>query len=106
MKNIWIPLYEVLADSGADVSILPRFVGRLIVEDITNGKQIEIRGIVPYSKLICYIHELRFKIDDKEFKLPVAIADSDNVPIILGRVNGLDLFRCTFDNGNKTVIQW
>lgn len=106
LKNIWIPLYKVVADTGADISILPRFAGRLIVEDITNGKQIEIRGIVPYSKLICYIHELRFKIDDKEFELPVAIADSDDVPIILGRVNGLDLFRCNFDNGKKTVIQW
>lgn len=105
-RNMWIPLYEVLADSGADVSILPRFVGNLIVGDITSGRQIEIRGVVPYSKLICYVHELKFRIDDKmEMKLPVAVADSDDVPMVLGRVKGLDLFRCIFDNGKKTIIR-
>ncbi len=66
----------------------------------------KIRGVVPYSKLICYARGLKFRIDDKtEMKLPVAIADSDDVPPVPGRVKGLDLFRCIFDNGKKTILR-
>ena len=106
VKKIWIPLHKVLADTGADLSILPRFAGKLVVDDITSGKQIEIRGVVPYSKLICYIHRLKFKIDDKEFDAPVAIADSDDVPIIFGRAKGLDIFIANFSKGKKLVLSW
>jgi len=103
-KKIWIPIYDVLLDSGADVSILPRFLGDMIVNDITKGKQIELRGICPYSKLIAYIHNLRIIIVGKELSLPVAIADSDDVPVIFGRVKGMDMFNITLNNGKETVF--
>ena len=48
---------------------------------------------------------MKLKIDDFEFEAPVAIADSDDVPMILGRINGLDLFKCIFDLGKKTILQ-
>ena len=104
-KNLWITVKNVLADTAADVSILPRYLGELIVGNTAAGKYVEIRGIVPFSKLVCYIHNLRFKIDDKEFELPVAISDSDDTPPILGRKDGLDLFFSTFD-GKRTNLSW
>lgn len=106
VRNVWIPLYKVLADTGADISIMPRFAGKLIVDDITNGKQMEVRGVVPYSKLICYIHEMKLKINEKEFSAPVAIADSDDVPLIFGRVKGLDMFDANFSKGQKIRFSW
>lgn len=48
---------------------------------------------------------MKLKIDDFEFEAPVAIADSDDVPMILGRIKGLDLFKCIFDLGKKTILQ-
>ena len=36
LSNDWISIDEVLADTGADVTILPRFIGEMLVEDITN----------------------------------------------------------------------
>jgi hypothetical protein len=106
-RNKWIPLYKVLVDTGADISVLPRNVGELLVDDITSGTRVEIRGVVPYSLLICYVHELMLKInDEKEFRLPVALADSDDVPIILGRVDGIDLFDARFLNGNEIRLGW
>lgn len=102
----WIRIENMLADTGADISILPRDVGDLLMKDITMGTPHEVRGIVPYAKLIVYIHQLRFRINGKEFKLPAAISDSNDVPPILGRVKGLDIFKCIFDNGKKTIIKW
>ena len=103
-EKAWLPLYKVLADTGADISILPRYIGKLVVADILEGRRINIRGVVPHSKIVCYIHALKLRVGSKEFTLPVAIAESDNVPIVLGRVKGLDIFKCIFD-GKKIVLE-
>lgn len=98
----WIHLRDVLADTGADISILPRDIGEILVEDITKGKTIELRGIVPYAKLIVFVHRLYFRIHDKEFIAPTAIADSNDVVPLLGRTKGLDVFEILFSKG-KTL---
>ena len=104
-KNRWIWIDEVLADTGADFCVLPRYLGNFFIEDITTGKYIEIKGVVPSARLIAYIHELKIKAD-REFNVPIAIADSDDVPSIFGRVNGLDLFDANFLKGEKIKLQW
>lgn len=104
-KNRWITLDEVLADTGADFCVLPRFIGDLLVEDITKGRYIEIKGVVPGVRLIAYIHNLKIRINDKEFEAPVALADSDDVPMIFGRVKSLDLFDANFLKGEKLRLK-
>jgi len=79
----WEVIDEVLVDTGADFSVLPRFLGNILVSDITKGKYAEIKGVVPGVKLITYLHKLKIKIVDNEFIGHVAIADSDDVPPIL-----------------------
>jgi hypothetical protein len=106
IEKDWIKIKGVLADTGADVSIIPRSTGELILYDITKGKAQEIRGIVPFARLIVYIHDLKFRINEKKFELPVAIADSFDVPPILGRVKGLDLFDANFKKGRKVEIEY
>jgi len=39
-KNKWIWIDEVLADTGADFCVLPRYLGNFFVDDITTGKQV------------------------------------------------------------------
>jgi hypothetical protein len=43
-------------------------------------------------------------ISGKEFTALIAIADSDDVPCILGRVNALDLFDANFVKGMKVKL--
>jgi len=105
VERDWIKIKEVLADTGADISIIPRSTGELILQDTTKGKVQEIKGIVPFARLIVYIHSMKFKINNKEFELPVAVADSFDVPPILGRVKGLDLFNVDFRKGQKINIE-
>ncbi|NMG83564.1 MAG: hypothetical protein GIS02_05085 [Methanosarcinales archaeon] len=105
-KNRWIWVDEVLADTGADFCMLPRYLGNFFVEDITTGKYVEIKGVVPGARLIAYIHDLQIKLADREFDVPTAIADSDDVPSIFGRVNGLDLFDANFLKGEKIKLHW
>lgn len=105
IKNLWIPVYDTLADTGADVSTMPRYIGEMVVGDITTGKRVEIKGIVPNSRLIAYIHELEIEIVGRKTKLPVAISDSSETNTILGRVKGLNLFDVEFQKGKAIVFK-
>jgi hypothetical protein len=101
-RRIWVD--EILADTGADFCMLPRYLGNFFVEDITSGKYVEIKGVVPGARLIAYIHNLKIKIADRELETHVAIADSDDA--LLGRAKGLDLFDANFLNGEKIKLRW
>ena len=100
----WILLKRVLADTGADICLLPRFMGNLLVEDVTTGIYKRLRGVVPNTFLNGFIHNLKIRITDKEFTTFVFIADSEDVTPILGRAKALDLFKACF-NGNFTSIE-
>ena len=50
--------------------------------------------------------EKEFRLNGKEFELPVAISDSNDVPPILGRTKGLDLFDANFSKGEKVKFRW
>jgi hypothetical protein len=104
IKKKWILLSEVLADTGADISILPKSLGEAIVGNIATGRYIEIRGITPLAFLGVFIHTLRCQIGNYKFKAIVAVADSDDVPPLLGRVKGLDLFEVTFNQGKEISL--
>ena len=69
------------------------------MEDITQGRYIKIKGVVPRVKLIAYLHQLKAKIGDYEFVSQIAIADSDDVPAIFGRVEALELLNANFVKG-------
>lgn len=100
----WIVFRKVLADTGADICLLPRFMGNLLIDDVTIGDYKRIRGIVPNTFLNGFIHNLKIRLTDKEFIAPVFIADSEDVTPIFGRVKALDQFKVCFD-GNITNIE-
>lgn len=102
--NGWISFKRVLADTGADICLLPRFMGNLLVKDMTAGTYKRIRGVVPNTFLNGFIHNLKIRVTDKIFTAPVFIADSEDVTPIFGRHNALDLFKASFD-GSYTNIE-
>ena len=104
-KNTWIPIYDTLLDTGADISIIPKYIGNIILEDITKGKEVNIKGIVPDLRLIAYIHTVKIEVAKKQIEIPLAIANSDKVMPILGRVNGLDIFDVEFKKGKSVIFK-
>lgn len=105
LKKKWLLISEILADTGADISILPKSLGESIIGDITTGRYLEIRGITPLAFLGVFIHNLKCQIGDYIFKAPFAVANSDDVPPILGRVKGLDLFFASFIKGKVISLE-
>lgn len=104
VQKAWLFLADVLADTGADISILPRAIGESLIKDIKGGKYLEIRGITPGAYTEVFIHNLTCRIGEVKFRAPFAIADSDDVPPILGRTKGLDLFEAIFYKGKETKL--
>lgn len=100
----WIEIKNVLADTGADICLLPRFIGKLLVGDITTGLYKKIRGVVPNTFLNGFVHNFKIKIGSREFIAPVLIADSEDVTPIFGRARAMDLFKVRFD-GDSTIIE-
>ncbi|MBI2654513.1 hypothetical protein HYX02_06960 [Candidatus Woesearchaeota archaeon] len=105
IKDTWIPIYDTLADTGADLTLLPRYLGEMIVNDITTGKYVEIKGIATSAVVIGFIHKVRLEVFRKEIDANLVIADTDDVKPILGRLDGLDLFSTTFDKGKYITIE-
>lgn len=102
--GLWCGIDEVLVDTGADITLIPRRVGNALVDDVPSGKRATIKGITP-SEVIVHVHSLQVRVANKEFQTKVAIADSDEVPAVLGRFEALDAFRAEFIKGKEFVLE-
>lgn len=94
--NIWIDTWTVV-DTGADFTILPRFLSRDLgiflendcVKDTTHG----VGG-----EQVIYLckNKIKAKIGDLERKVPLAFLDSNEIPALLGRLGFLETFDTEF----------
>lgn len=102
--GLWCGVDDVLVDTGADITLVSKKIGEGLVDDIFAGDKVSIKGVTPYE-LDVYIHDLKLKVVGKEFITKVAIANSEEVPILLGRFGALDLFRVEFVKGEEFILE-
>ena len=102
--GLWYGLDEVLVDTGADITLIPKDIGEALVGDIAKGRKASIKGITPFE-LTVYIHSLKVRVANKEFETKVAIAVSDGVPAVLGRFEALDIFKAGFIKGKELILK-
>ncbi len=102
----WIAIDEVLADTGADISVLPKSLGVLLVGNIHNGKRYKITGLVAGATKNIYIHHLTIKLGGRKLKTKFAIAATDDVPPTLGRMDALDRLNIEYKKGKCIIISW
>lgn len=103
--NKWFIIENVLVDTGADLSVLPYSQGSMFIENIESGMRTDVSGIVPYARLVVYLHNLKMRVGGHELEAPVLIAESDDVPPILGRVKAIDQFLAEFDKGEELRLK-
>lgn len=102
----WVEIQNVLADTGADLSLLPSHIGELLVPDIADGTTGTVRGIAPGRGLHVYLHRLSLRIGSRSLRGTVGIAASAAVPALLGRYQVLDRFTAMYQMGKTLVLQW
>lgn len=97
----WIEFHPYI-DSGADVTLIPFSLGKLIglKTDETKIEQIGgIRGSVPVIYHTCII-----RIGLNQFPIKLAWALIEEVPPLLGRSEIFDYFSITFKQHQKIII--
>ena len=96
----WIK-FNPYIDSGADVTLVPLSLGRLLGLEIDKSKIEEIGGIRGSVPVI--YAEVRLKIGEKEILTQIAWALIEEVPPLLGRADIFDSFKVTFEQ-SKGII--
>lgn len=104
--NEWIEIQNLLADTGADLTLLPSHLGELLLPDIRDAKSGIVRGIVPGRGLRIYLHRLSLRIGSRSFRGTVGVADSSAVPALLGRHRALDHFTAVYRRRSALVLEW
>ena len=101
----WVKVEDVLADTGADISVLPESLGILMVGNYKRGVKFDITGLLPQNVASMYIHKLSIRLGGKTFRANFAISDSNDVPPTLGRVGGLDKLDIQYQRGKKLIVR-
>jgi len=102
----WIAIDDVMADTGADLSLLPKSLGMLLVGNIRSGKRYKMTGLIADSPRYFYLHTIKVKLGLKKFDALFAIAAGDDVPPTLGRISALDRISVEYKNGQHLVLTW
>lgn len=99
--NQWIESWMII-DTGADYSLLPRFMADQLGINLEKDCQVfYTRGIGGTEKV--YLKKnLKVKIGSWEKIVPVGFLDKDNIPPLLGRQGFLETFEVLFSS-NHTV---
>lgn len=96
----WIELHPYI-DSGADLTMLPFSLGKLLGISVGKKKINQIGGIKGSIPVI--YHKIKVKIGTKKFTAQVAWALVEEIPPLLGRTDVFDRFKITFKQKNKVI---
>lgn len=101
LSNSWIKFYPYI-DSGADITIIPLSLGKLLGFNINESKVQQIGGIRGSVPVIFIKSHL--KIGNEEFPTSLAWALIEDIPPLLGRTDVFDIFKVTFEQYKRIII--
>ena len=93
---IWSDVWMVV-DTGADFTILPRYVSRDLGISLEKECVLDSTvGVGGKQKIYLYKAKIIAKIGNVLHKIPLAFFDGDEVPALLGRLGFLETFDVEF----------
>jgi len=92
--------FTLYADSGADITLLPRSACKGLGYKLRTGKSGYVGGITR-GKIKVYVHELNTKLGEETFKARIAFAHTENIPPLFGRTDICDHFKVCYNNKQK-----
>lgn len=89
--------FSVQVDTGAVISVVSRSVGELLGHPAADGERIELAGVDAPARRY-FVQQIPTRIGDmSEFQMRVAVAEHEDVPNLLGRLDVLDRHQIDFD---------
>lgn len=90
-------LVEMVVDTGADYTLLPRRYAQVLGIDLSKCHPKTSLGIGGSETVYLY-KSLLIKIGDWLKKIPVGFLERDDIPALLGRLECLEVLRVIFEN--------
>lgn len=95
-NNIWINTWMIV-DTGADFTILPRYLS----EDLSISLEHDCikdttTGVGGERTIYLYKSKMKARVEQLERNIPLAFLDSNEVPALLGRLGFLETFDTEF----------
>jgi len=95
---------QMVVDTGADYTILPRYLAIWLELDIENkGRLIKTQGVGGLQE-VYLIEKLRVKLGKFEREVPVGFIASTKVPPLMGRHGFLETFETLFSYQRQTTF--
>ena len=100
-KEGFLP-FEFILDTGADCTVLPKYMAELTGVDLSSCKQDCTYGL-KNEPLNVYIDNITIKISRYEFPIRCLFSEDDSTSLLLGRMDIFSRFNIIFDNKNKRI---
>lgn len=99
----WFKVFPY-TDSGADFTIFPKSVCKVLGLKLKKGQKSFIGGISG-RPLTVHIHRVEMKIGDKEFSCRAGFAMKEDISYLLGRMDVLDHFDIRFEKDRVCFVE-
>jgi len=99
----WLKVFPY-ADSGADFSLFPKGICKLLGLKLKAGQRNLIQGVGGKSTVI-YLHTVEMRIGEMTFSARAGFAVRERVPYLLGRLDVLDRFDIRFEKDRVCFIE-
>ncbi len=95
--------FEFILDSGADCTIVPRYMATLIGISLPRQSNAQMTGVSGRATA-CYKGKLNMRIQGQEFEVRCLFTYSNKTPFLLGRVDFFSIFQVSFDGQNCDIV--
>lgn len=97
---------NVLVDTGADYTLLPRFLASSLGINLRNDcKKLKTAGVGGKETVFFYKEKVKVKLGNWKRKIPLGFLDNDFIPPLLGRHQFFETFKTVFDNRKLSFIK-
>lgn len=96
-RKKWQPL-EMIIDSGADYTLLPKKYAEILGVDLLNNCLVETTLGIGGAETVYQYKHLPIKIGEWKKKIPVGFLERNDIPALLGRLECLETLHLTFKN--------
>ncbi|HYD34785.1 MAG TPA: hypothetical protein VD999_01835 [Vitreimonas sp.] len=88
--------HKLLIDTGADYTLLPRYMAGLLGLDLSQAQRIKTLGVGGEETHI-FIEKLRVKVGEMEREIVVGFSNNNKIPALMGRHAFFETFTVVFD---------
>jgi len=97
---------SMLVDTGADYTLLPRFLAQSLGLDLNRDCQkLKTSGVGGQETVFFCKRKVEVRLGDWQREIPLGFLDDDFIPPLLGRHEFFETFKTIFDNKKLTFIE-